>query len=288
MSDRTVYGNKTIILINLLLLQGFVVGFSVMVMLGKTGQFIKASMAPLSIILAVIGGLSSIGSVLLVKEIVRLAQKETEADLNACRLQESQQLIDILRAHRHDFMNHIQVIYGLAKMGRIDNMSSYIKELAHNMNAESKLSRLSQPELAAFLIKKSTDAADQGISFELDIATDLSGLGVPSTEMVSIIGNIVDNAFHAVTQSDTVEKQVVVTMQESQDTFRLAVTNSGPAIPASMRGHIFDKGFTTKTEGSGLGLHITRRLVEKNGGKILLTQNLERKTCFEISFPKSL
>ncbi len=142
-------------------------------------------------------------------------------------------------------------------------MAGYINELAENMKAESKLSRLSQAELAAFLIKKTAVAVNRGIMFEIEIDTDLKGLSVPSTKIVAIIGN----AFYAVSGHSS--PQVRLTLAEDSYSYKVTVSNNGPETPEGVRDRIFENGYTTKgSSGSGYGLYISKNLVEKREGPL--------------------
>ena len=277
------YRKKTIILINLLVLQGVLIAYNIF----TTYRYnIGASQLGISRVIMAVSIAAMILSVLLVSEIVRLAEKENESELSALRLQESEQMVHVLRTHRHDFINHIQVIYGLAQIGRIDSLAKYVDELACGMEAESKLSRLAQPEVAALLIKKANIASLKGINFKVEVSTDLINVGIPAVDAVRIIGNLVDNAFYEVEKHSLAEKMVQVTLTEQPNWYVLTVCNNGPGIPEEIRNKIFEKGFSTKgSEGSGLGLYICRELVGQSRGSIILTSIMDFDTCFMVTLP---
>lgn len=195
-------------------------------------------------------------------------------------------MVHVLRTHRHDFLNHIQVIYGLAQIGRIDSLAKYVDELACGMEAESKLSLLAQPEVAALLIKKANTASVKGITFKVEVSTDLKNIGMPAMDAVRIIGNLVDNAFYEVEKHSLPEKMVQVTLCEQTSGYILTVCNNGPGIPAEIREKIFERGFSTKgSEGSGLGLYICSELVKQFRGSIILTEIMDFNTCFMVTLP---
>jgi sensor histidine kinase regulating citrate/malate metabolism len=247
---------------------------------------IKISMGYITTFSLIAGGILSAIAIYLLKEIFRLCQREREAELDTVRLKESMELIDVLRTNRHDFLNHIQVVYSLAQLGKIDSLASYIDGLNHDMEAEARLSRLAQPELAAFLIKKASFAVDQGIKFEIGIETDLVRLRIPPIDIVRVLGNLIDNAFYAVRELKPGEKRVRLTITEESGCHKISVCNNGPEIPETIAEKIFAQGFSTKgCAGSGLGLYITRQLLEKHRGKIVLTEMPCFSTCFEIIIP---
>lgn len=224
----------------------------------------------------------------LLKEILRLYRNEAESELNSMRIKESNELLDVLRTTRHDFLNHIQVVYSLAQMGKVGRLKEYIGELTEGMEIETRLSQLAQPEIAALLIKKSSVAANMGIKFDILLETELKGLHINPTDFVRVIGNLVENAFYAVKDLDCGDKKVMLKLTEDSAYFMILVCNSGPVIPESIAGRIFDKGFTTKgEEGNGLGLYITTRILEKYGGTIRVTEAAGLKTCFEVRLPRT-
>ncbi|WP_461568746.1 ATP-binding protein [Thermincola ferriacetica] len=280
---------KTIILINLVLGQALIV-----VINGMWGYYgyhlpINIPMGYISTFSIIAGGVLGLTSVFLIDEIYRLSKKEAEAELNALRLKESLEFVDTLRANRHDFLNHIQVIYGLAQLGKISHLESYIKELTRGLEAESRICRLNSPELAALLLKKVSTAAEQQIRLDCNMNSDLSNINIPVTEVVSIIGNLLDNALYVVRDCDVADRTIKLTISEELGYFKILVANNGPPVPEEIKDKIFEKGFTTKrNEGSGLGLYIVKSLAEKYGGKVQLTEQPGFATCFEVLIPSKL
>ena len=266
---KTRFGKKTIILINLLLLQAMVVSANIYITFMKLSDSAQISIIFISKITMFVGGFTAIGSIIMLVEILRLAEKERESELNALRLEESRQMLDVLRAHRHDFMNHIQAIYSMAQMGMQENLASYVDKVIDDIETGSRLNKAVPPELAAFLIKKSSFAAAREVKFEIEVNANLKGLRIPPPEMVRVFGNIVDNAIYALKQSKQPEKRLLVQLAEERDKYKITICDNGPGIPDDIKKQIFEKGFSTKgADGSGLGLYITKNLVEKYGGEI--------------------
>lgn len=82
-------------------------------------------------ILVVVGVFLSFVAIRMIKSLIYLAEKETEAELATAKLQNSRELIDALRAQRHDAINHLQVIYGLIQLDKIDHVEEYIKQISN-------------------------------------------------------------------------------------------------------------------------------------------------------------
>ena len=279
---------KTILLINFFLFQSLMVAFVSALAWTDMVEIISIPRHYIIVVIVICSLAVGVGSIIIVRELTKIGEKERRNEKNAVYLEESRQLIDVLRAHRHDFLNHIQVIYGLAQMNKLDRMAVYINELADNMRAEADVSRLAVSELAAFLIKKAATAAGESIKFEIDVDSDLANLGIASTESISVVGNLLDNAFYAACQGTNEDRRVLFMVCEEADRYRITVSNSGQPIPENVKEKIFAKGFTTKgDQGSGLGLFITKSLLEKNGGSLNLLEGGELTTCFEAVIPKA-
>ncbi len=103
-------------------------------------------------------------------------------------------------------------------------------------------------------------------------------------ELNQVWTNLIHNAIQAMNNKGTL--QIDVAMQEA--TMVINITDNGVGIPADIQGKIFDPFFTTKPpgEGSGLGLDIVRKIVEKHDGKISVTST-PGQTTFSVYIPIS-
>lgn len=242
---------------------------------------------------ALAGMLLLVLGVLLLRQIFRLAQAGVEAELYRVRLQETRGMIDALRAQRHDFLNHLQVIYGLIQVGRTEAIKEHIKMInqeVHNNCFSSLVSGLShRPEIAGLVMRKMAQAEAANIPFSLELRTDLAMLGVPALDFCRMLGNLLDNALDAVQGVPPEDRRISLIMDEDEQSYLVEVVNYRPLIPGDNRERIFQKGFTTKKDkGEGLGLYIVKTLTEKHRGKVQLHCSEERGTCFSLSFPKVL
>lgn len=213
--------------------------------------------------------------------------KEALAELEQLYLRDSREFIDVLRIHRHDYLNHLQVIMGSIQLKRSDYALDYIKEVIDGLKKESRISNIKHPEVAALLLKKIHQAEEKAVTLEIDMESDLKGLKLPATDLVRIIGNLIDNALYAVAALTESDRKVEVLFAEGDSEYIIEVFNNKPVVPVEVQEKIFHKGFTTKgIEGSGLGLYIVKELVTENGGTIDFTSNEEEGTTFTIRFSK--
>lgn len=191
-----------------------------------------------------------------------------------------------LRAQRHDFKNHLQVVYSLTEMAAYDDVQEYVQRIYEDVQSVGSFIRTSVPAVNALLSAKAADCTERGIAFETDIQSTWDPIQVPGWEMCRILGNLVDNAIDAVLEAKDRTPQVRVCIGEDIRSWTLQVSNNGPEIPAAQRREIFQPGFTTKAAGRGNGLSIVAGLLDKYGGEMRLESDHEC-TCFSCSFPRT-
>lgn len=200
--------------------------------------------------------------------------KTTNDQMDALNLQ--------LRAQRHDFLNHIQVVYSLLEMGEGGEAADYLERIYSQLRTVSKVMRTKVTAFNALLQAKNAVCEERGIQLDLDIRSTLEGLPVPPWEICCIIGNLMDNAMDAL--GGTPDGRIRLEVRETLRHFTFVICNNGPAVPEELRESIFEAGVSTKGEGRGMGLSIVRRTLEEFGGTIALDPGEE--TCFVVTVPR--
>ena len=127
-------------------------------------------------------------------------------------------------------------------------------------------------ELVAFLRdygSRYKDLSDSGIDLSLDISTEKEAIALADEEkLVIVLDNLVRNSIEAVDQLPAGQRRIVIRLFRREGSWAIAVIDSGPGIPAEARRRLFDPFFTTKEKGTGIGLALSRRLVESFGGTL--------------------
>lgn len=181
-------------------------------------------------------------------------------------------LVDSMRAANHDFNNKLHVILGLIQMGNTKEAIEYIGSCtAKNQRVmQSIIKSIEDPTVAALLIGKWQRAGELGISFTLDKGSRLSrgDILLPSGDLVTIIGNLLDNAMDSMNESDNEPKELSVGIFTKPHVMVITSYDTGGGISEENRKRIFEYGFSTKGEGRGTGLHVTKELVKRYGGSI--------------------
>jgi two-component system CitB family sensor kinase len=193
-----------------------------------------------------------------------------------------------LRAQEHEFNNRLHVLSGLLGLGEPDEAARYLAEISHDSTAQAGdlRARISPPELAALLLAKVTIAAERDV--RLTVSPD-SHLDLPSVEtrsLLTVLGNLIDNAVEAVTGGPE-PRAIGVHVSDAGAEVRMVVTDTGPGIPQEALSEIFVDGYSTKSARGGmrrgLGLALVYRLVHRAGGSIEVTPGPGAR--FEVRIP---
>lgn len=191
-----------------------------------------------------------------------------------------------LRCQRHDFMNHLQVVFSLTEMQEYGEAMNYIERVYGDIQRVSSVLKTSIPAVNALLAAKHADCEENHIRFETEIASAWTDFPIPGWEMCRVMGNLIDNAVDALTDAGTKNPLIRVTLGETPRAYVFSVSNNGPAIPDEIRESIFHLGFTTKSAGHGSGLSIVSEILESYSGEITVESTPDR-TSFSGTIPKA-
>lgn len=204
-------------------------------------------------------------------------------------------LVDSMRANNHDFTNKLHVILGLIRMERYDEAAAYIESIT--IVQRQMISRImhavDEPAVAALLIGKISRASECNVEFVLreGSAYARADLPLPPDALVTIVGNLIDNALDAMNCPGGDygrEKELLFGIFSRPGALLITVDDTGCGICAADLPRIFDNGFSTKGEGHGMGLWQTKKLVESYGGVITAESQEGVGTSFSVSFRKNM
>src|SRR5450756_381919 len=182
-------------------------------------------------------------------------------------------LTDALRAQAHEYSNRLHTIAGLVQMGRGDEAMKLIAQTSgvHQELTEALLDRVGDPVLGALLLAKAAVASERGIELRVSDDTVMNRSALDSEDLITLLGNLIDNALDAAGSSSS-ERWVSVSVTQQQDEVVIRVHDSGPGVPESLNGQIFQEGFSTKSgpgrKRRGFGLALVRQVAHRNGGKV--------------------
>ena len=239
-------------------------------------QYIEA-LVTVSAALVICGAIIDIGNAFSAQRIKEQSEMLEEA------YEQLEALNGALRAQRHDFQNHLQVIGGLVEMGEADEAAEYIDRVYGSVGQLSQTLKTAIPAVNALLHVKMAEAAKRGIEMKTQILSRWEGLTMPGWEMCRVLGNLIDNAMDAL--ADTKRPCLTVAIGEDRRALTFATENNGPEIPMELREKIFQPGFTTKGGERGQGLAIVREIIGEYGGELRLQSDAEH-TVFSGRLPK--
>ena len=188
-----------------------------------------------------------------------------------------------LRAQRHDFLNHLQVVYSLMEMEEFSEAQQYISQVYGNIQDLSRQLKTACAPVNALLRAKTTEAEGKHIRLFVDVKAAWKDLPLPAWEMCRVFSNLIDNAMDALAGKK--DAAITVTLKEDVRSFSFSVANNGPMIAAEAAEKIFEAGFSGKGEGRGMGLHICRRTLRQYEGDLSVSST-ETETVFSGYVPK--
>ncbi|MXM67820.1 GHKL domain-containing protein [Streptomyces sp. HUCO-GS316] len=223
---------------------------------------------------------------------VATLRDRTELEQLGRELDSTRGLIDALRAQDHEHANRMHTVLGLLELEMYDDAVEFVGEVVGNHRATSQkvTEKIQDPLLAALLVGKATVAAERGVALWISDRTRLPDRLVDPQGLVTVAGNLVDNALDAV--ADTPHARVEVELRAEGRTAVLRVRDTGPGIPAEQRELVFTEGWSTKEPPAhrkrGIGLSLVRRLAERQGGRATVGEAAGGGAEFTVVLPEAL
>lgn len=149
-----------------------------------------------------------------------------------------------------------------------------------------RLVHLDPNALVAEVVQSCTATAERrGIDLEMDLALDLPSIRADGVQIQQVLANLVQNAFDAVDAANRPSRSVVVATGLDDWGVVFRVIDNGEGIPPAALASIFDPYFSTRANGLGMGLAISRRIVTEHGGRIAAECELGRQTTIQFTLP---
>ncbi|QKV92156.1 sensor histidine kinase [Streptomyces sp. NA02950] len=225
---------------------------------------------------------------------VATLRDRTELERLGRELDGTRGLIDALRAQDHEHANRMHTLLGLLELGLHEEATEFITEAVgvHRATAEQVTERVHDPLLAALLVGKATVATERGVSLALADDTLLPDRLVDPPGLVTIVGNLIDNALDAAVGSREPRVEVALCADDRTRTVLLRVSDTGPGVPADRRDLVFTEGWSTKEPPAhgkrGIGLALVRRLAERQGGSAQVSDRAGGGAEFTVVLPEAL
>jgi two-component system CitB family sensor kinase len=198
-------------------------------------------------------------------------------------------LADALRAQEHEFQHRLHVISGLIELGRTDEAVQFINRSStmHQELASSLVDRVGDPVLVALLLGKAAAASERGVELRVNVEGQLPNDVGDVRDLVTVIGNLVDNALESVASVSNGVGWIEVTIAPHESGLAVRVHDSGPGIAPELVDEIFRDGFTTKVargaQRRGLGLALVSQAARRRGGYVTVENS--RGALFTVYLP---
>ena len=128
-------------------------------------------------------------------------------------------------------------------------------------------------------------AREQGVTVRLESGSDLPRIQADGTQIEQVMLNLMLNGVQAAALARVAPREVVVATTVEQGEVQVAVRDTGRGFAPSVRDRLFTPFVTTKEHGLGLGLVISRSIVESHGGRLWATSRDDAGTTFRFSLP---
>ncbi|WP_405499983.1 sensor histidine kinase [Streptomyces niveus] len=220
---------------------------------------------------------------------VATLRDHTELQALSGELDSERGFTQALRSQAHEAANRLHTVVSLIEMGRVDEAVEFATaelELAQVLT-DRVVGAVAEPVLAALLLGKAAQANERGV--ELVLAEDSridDGVLPPSLaarELVTMLGNLIDNAMDAAQGSDGARVTVTALVEDGE--LLLRVRDTGPGVAPGDMEEVFRRGWSTRGAERGLGLALVRQAVHRARGTVELTPGRAGGAEFTVRLP---
>lgn len=220
---------------------------------------------------------------------IAIFQDRTEVKKLAEELTGVKAFVNALRVQNHEHMNKLHTIAGLIQLGNKEAALKYVFDITEEQGELTRFlsEHIKDDSLTGLLLSKVSRGKELGIHVEIDRHSFLERFPprLDHHDFVLILGNLIENAFEAFKSQAEKEKEIYISIQQTDHVLQLLVEDNGCGIPADELPFIFDEGYSSKAAtGRGFGLYMIKQIVEKGNGVIQVDSLIDMGTTFSITF----
>ncbi|WP_257984324.1 ATP-binding protein [Neobacillus cucumis] len=222
--------------------------------------------------------------------VVASFRDKTEIEQMVNTLSEVKSYSEDLRAHTHEYTNKLYVLSGLLQLGEYEQALAMIQAETQVLQVQNSIlfNQIKESKVQAILLGKLGKASEKKIKFEIlsESYLDILPTHIKLSSLIVILGNLIDNAFEAVSESHHPTVKFFATDIGSDIIFE--VSDNGKGINENDIPHLFERGFTSKSgdKPRGFGLSNAEEAVVEMNGMIEVHSNQESGTVFTVYLPK--
>lgn len=194
-------------------------------------------------------------------------------------------LHDNIRCFKHDFDNIVQILGGYIDLNDMNGLKRYYKSLLEECKLTNNLNVLNpqtinNPSIYSLLNNKYYKAANDGVTMNFEIFSDLSKINTNIYELSRILGILLDNSIEAARETDEKVINIMIRSDAKKQIFIIENSCIDNNISTTK---IFEKGYSTKENNSGIGLWKVHKILAKNTDIDLFTTVKNNKFTQELS-----
>ncbi|MBB6283042.1 two-component system CitB family sensor kinase [Geobacillus subterraneus] len=226
-----------------------------------------------------------------IKGVVMTVRTASEVERLTNEVSKIKAISDNIRAQNHEYLNKLNVIYGLLCLKQYGQAMELISvEVRERQDLMTFLvESVKDPLVAASLLGKMNWAKERKVSLEIDRNSNLTSLPptIDSKLIVTILGNIIDNAIDAAQERNGLQAKVRVSFTDLGPDIVFDIDDNGSGIPEGWEQIIFSDGFTTKNgENRGLGLALVKSSIDLLKGQLYIGKSDLGGARFTVIIPK--
>ncbi len=223
--------------------------------------------------------------------VVASFRPKDELDRLATELSRVQEYSELLRAQTHEYSNKLHTIAGLIQIEAYTEALELVTTESHGYEDVIRFlnEAVPHPVIAAILLGKFNRAKELKVEFAIDREGTLADVPahIDQVKIVTILGNLIDNAFEAVLDRPMGRRLVELSFTDLGNDIVFEIEDTGPGIPVEQTEAVFQQGVSSKgKEHRGLGLHLVKQRLDELGGQILVSDGYLGGALFTVTVPK--
>jgi two-component system CitB family sensor kinase len=218
---------------------------------------------------------------------VTTLRDRTELESLTGELDTTKAFAESLRSQAHETANRLHTMIVLIETGRGEDAVHYATsqlELSQRLT-DRLIEAIDEPVLAALLLGKAAQANERGVELTISVEGAVTFQNLPASDLVTVVGNLVDNAIDASAESQQ-DRRVDVSVRTENGDLLVQVADSGPGLPQELVESAFTRGWSTKvsatTAGRGLGLALVNQVVRRHHGSVAVSASDFGGACVSV------
>lgn len=220
---------------------------------------------------------------------IETEKRKAETEINKLYYSAYEELIMLIRDRQHDIKNHINTIYGMIYTTNtyeelVDRQKQYCNFVLESSKETQILLAPDNPLISGFLYQKEQEIKEHNFQVEYRLETIKFPLAVTEYEIIEMLGILMDNAIEALVESDYERKKIILgyTREEPWDIFY--VSNISRSYSKEEIDKFFQRNYSSKGDGRGIGLDkIRRKLKQLDGGIRVVNKSDDGEEYLEFS-----